>query len=76
MWIVYLQASKTPVTKNIPCMKLLHNDPQKVFCEIRWAVHTCRLCRQESELLEVIQAVKLAEKNRGVCTKFQSIVQK
>lgn len=55
MWIVYLQASKTPVTKKVPCMQLVHN-LQKVFCEIRWAVHTCRPCRQESELLEVIQA--------------------
>lgn len=56
MWIVYLQARKTPVTKKVPCMQLVHNNLQKVFCEIRWAVHTCRPCRQESELLQVIQA--------------------
>lgn len=37
-------------------MQLVHNNLQKVFYEIRWAVHTCRPCRQESELLEVIQA--------------------
>lgn len=58
MWIVYLQASKTPVTKkkSPASPQLVHNNLQKVFCEIRWAVHTCRPCRQESELLEVIQA--------------------